>query len=73
MGALACGMADDFNNILTTVMGAYSLLDKDSSANSKLIQYVDVIRTSAERAAVWICHLKDAANREFVIAKKRLK
>lgn len=52
MVTLAEGMADDFNNILTTVMGACSLIDKDDSANAELMQYVSLIRTSAERAAV---------------------
>jgi nitrogen-specific signal transduction histidine kinase len=51
MAALAEGMADDFNNILTTVMGACSLIDKDSAANAELLQYVALIRSSAERAA----------------------
>ena len=49
--ALAAGMADDFNNILTTVMGACSLIDRDDHANSELLQYVALIRTSAEHAA----------------------
>ena len=49
--ALANGIADDFNNILTTVMGACSLIDQEVAANSELLQYVNLIRTSAERAA----------------------
>ena len=51
MAALAEGIADDFNNILTTVMGACSLIDRDESANVELLQYVALIRASAERAA----------------------
>lgn len=51
MASLAGGMADDFNNILTTVMGACSLIDKDDPANGELLQYVALIRASAERAA----------------------
>ncbi|MHB8057493.1 MAG: histidine kinase dimerization/phospho-acceptor domain-containing protein [Desulfuromonadaceae bacterium] len=51
MAALASGMADDFNNILTTVMGACSLIDRDDPANSELLQYVALIRASAEHAA----------------------
>ena len=51
MGTLVSGMADDFNNILTTVMGACSLIDKDDPANSELLQCVALIRVSAERAA----------------------
>jgi nitrogen-specific signal transduction histidine kinase len=51
MASLAEGIADDFNNILTTVMGACTLIDKDDPANGELLQYVALIRTSAERAA----------------------
>jgi len=51
IAALACGIADDFNNILTTVLGACSLIVKDDPANSELLQYVALIRASAERAA----------------------
>lgn len=51
MAALAGGMADDFNNILTTVMGACSIIDRDDSANGELLQCVALIRASAEHAA----------------------
>lgn len=51
LAALASGMADDFNNILTTVMGACSVIDKDDPANIELLQCVALIRVSAERAA----------------------
>ena len=51
MAALAGSMADDFNNILTTVMGACSLIDKDDPANGELLQCVALIRASAEHAA----------------------
>lgn len=51
MVSLAVGMADDFNNILTTVMGACSLIDRNDPANGELLQYVALIRASAERAA----------------------
>jgi len=51
LAVLAGGMADDFNNILTTVMGACALIDKDESANSELVHCVSLIRSSAEHAA----------------------
>lgn len=51
MLSLAVDMADDFNNILTTVMGACSLIERDKNTNSELFQYVELIRSSAERAA----------------------
>ncbi len=48
---LANGIVDDFNNILTTVMGACSLIDKEAAGSTELLQYVNIIRASAERAA----------------------
>lgn len=51
MASLAGGMADEFNNILTTVMGACSLIDGENSANGELLQCVALIRASAEHAA----------------------
>lgn len=51
IAVLASGIADDFNNILTTVLGACTLIDKDDPANGELLQYVALIRASAERAA----------------------
>lgn len=52
MADLAGGMADDFNNILTTVMGACSLIDRNEPENQELRQCVAVIRSSAERAVL---------------------
>ena len=51
MAALVEGMSDDFNNILTTLLGACSLIARDDPANGELLQYVALIRASAERAA----------------------
>jgi nitrogen-specific signal transduction histidine kinase len=62
MAALAGGMADDFNNILTVVLGACSLIDMDDPANAQLLQYVALIRSSAERAAVLADSLATAGN-----------
>jgi hypothetical protein len=61
MSIMARGMADDFNNILTMVLGACSLIDKDNPANLGLMQYVALIRASAERAAVLSDHLMRAS------------
>lgn len=57
-------MADDFNNILTTVMGACSLIDRDDPANAELLQCVALIRTSAEHAAVLSDKLMQASQSE---------
>jgi len=57
IAVLAIEMADDFNNILTTVLAACSLIDKNDHANGELLQYVALIRASAERAAILTCLL----------------
>jgi nitrogen-specific signal transduction histidine kinase len=65
MLTLAVGMADDFNNILTTVMGACSLIERDKNTNSELFQYVELIRSSAERAAKLSSRLIYASTHEL--------
>ncbi|GMR07721.1 MAG: hypothetical protein BMS9Abin26_0725 [Gammaproteobacteria bacterium] len=52
VGQLTGGIAHDFNNILASMMGycelAVEVIDKDS--NGKVIQYLDQVYTSGERA-----------------------
>lgn len=48
---LAAGTADDFNNILTTIMGACSLIDRENLSQAELVKCVALILASAERAA----------------------
>ena len=52
MVALAVDMAADFNNILTTVMGACTLIKKDDPENAELLQCIALINASAEHAAL---------------------
>ncbi|MBW4055194.1 MAG: hypothetical protein HIU83_07295 [Proteobacteria bacterium] len=61
---LACRMADDFNNILTTLLGACSLIDMDDPANGELLHYVALIRASAEHAAALSDRLASAFTRD---------
>ena len=72
VASLASGMANDFNNILTTVMGACSLIDKDDPDNRDLHQCVELIRASAEHAAALSASLmlagtvdKEVGNSEY--------
>ncbi len=51
VGQLAGGVAHDFNNILTAVLGDAFILEAKLDANSPFRRYVDDIRSSAERAA----------------------
>ena len=61
-------MVDDFNNILTTVMGACSLIARDDPANGELLRYVALIRASAERAAA----LSDRLKRASAVEKEKV-
>ncbi|MDD2540828.1 MAG: hypothetical protein PHH28_07255 [Desulfuromonadaceae bacterium] len=61
---LACKMADDFNNILTTLLGACSLIDMNDPANGELLHYVALIRASAEHAAALSDRLASAFTRD---------
>jgi PAS domain S-box-containing protein len=51
IGALAGGVAHDFNNILTAIMGYGSLLKEKVKENNHLKDYVDQIFIAAEKAA----------------------
>ena len=61
VAALASVMADNFNNILTTVLGACTLIDRDDATSKELSLYVSLIRVSAERAAALSIKLKIAS------------
>ncbi len=50
IGLLAGGVAHDFNNILTAVMGHGSILETKMKSEDPLRMHVDEILTSAERA-----------------------
>jgi len=51
VGTLAGGVAHDFNNILTVIIGAATLLNKRLEKDPELGPVVDLMRESAERAA----------------------
>ncbi|MGC8989151.1 MAG: PAS domain S-box protein [Verrucomicrobiia bacterium] len=51
VGQLAAGLAHDFNNVLTTILGNSSLLQSDLPPQSRAQGYVKQIIDSAERAA----------------------
>ncbi|MDB5106166.1 MAG: multi-sensor hybrid histidine kinase [Fibrobacteres bacterium] len=51
IGRLAGGVAHDFNNMLTTILGYSDLLREAVQDDARLSAYVDEIRCSGERAA----------------------
>ncbi len=51
VGRLAGGVAHDFNNILAVIMGYSDLMIPKLSLENEIKEYVETIRSSAERAA----------------------
>jgi len=51
IGTLTSGIAHEFNNILTSILGFGEILQDSMDINSPLKKYVSYITTSAERAA----------------------
>ncbi len=49
IGNLAGGIAHDFNNILTSIMGASSIMKRRVTAKNKLYPFVDIIETASTR------------------------
>jgi PAS domain S-box-containing protein len=49
IGNLAGGIAHDFNNILTSIMGAASIMKRRMSKSNKLFPFVDIVETASTR------------------------
>jgi PAS domain S-box-containing protein len=49
IGNLAGGIAHDFNNILTSIMGASSIMRRRMRPNNKMYPFVDIIETASTR------------------------
>ncbi len=63
VGSLAGGVAHDFNNILTVIMGFASLLEQNPSNPQKVLQSVKVILKTAERGASLVKQLLTLARK----------
>lgn len=69
IGTLAGGVAHDFNNILTVIINACTLLKIDAAADSEILSLVNQIDESAEKAA-GLTHSLLAFSREQGICKQ---
>lgn len=49
IGNLAGGIAHDFNNILTSIMGAASIMRRRITSKNKMYPFVDIIETASTR------------------------
>ncbi|AOP33789.1 hybrid sensor histidine kinase/response regulator [Leptospira tipperaryensis] len=63
IGSLAGGVAHDFNNILTVIMGFASLLDQNPNDPQKVKQSVQIIQRASERGASLIKQLLTLARK----------
>ena len=66
IGRLAGGVAHDFNNMLSIILGSIELILQDLPADSPLQSDLDVIRNAAERSAVLTRQLLAFARRQTV-------
>ncbi|HME43037.1 MAG TPA: ATP-binding protein [Syntrophorhabdales bacterium] len=64
IGKLAGGVAHDYNNLLTGMLGYASLMKKFVKEDKQLSRYVDVIEGSARRAAKLTEHLLNFSRRQ---------
>ncbi len=71
IGRLAGGVAHDFNNLLTAIIGYAQLLDVKMKPDDPLLEYVDIIIVSGERAADLTKQLL-AFSRKQIIAPETL-
>lgn len=63
IGSLAGGVAHDFNNILTVVLGYTTLLQKNAEHPEKILQYSEIIKKTAERGSSLIKQLLTLARK----------
>ena len=68
IGKLAGGVAHDFNNVLTGILGYASLIKRVTQSGDELNRYADVIESSAKRAATLTEHLLNFSRRQRVEA-----
>ena len=66
IGTLAGGVAHDFNNILTVIIGACALLDSNDVEKAEQVKLITQINDSAERAAKLTQSLLAFSRKQFI-------
>jgi signal transduction histidine kinase/CheY-like chemotaxis protein len=69
VGRLAGGIAHDFNNLLMVIRGRSELLARRVGADSPLRRHVDLVRETAERAAVLTQQLLTFSRKQVIQPK----
>ncbi|MRR57142.1 MAG: PAS domain S-box protein [Deltaproteobacteria bacterium] len=69
VGQLAGGVAHDFNNILTAILGYSHLIIMQTGEDDRLRYYVDQIRVSAERAAELTKALLTFSRKQVIVSR----
>jgi PAS domain S-box-containing protein len=64
IGALAGGVAHDFNNILTAILGYAEMIRKYSEGNEKVIKSVNIIESAARKSGRMISQLLDFSRKK---------
>jgi signal transduction histidine kinase len=66
IGKLAGGVAHDFNNVLTGILGYASLMKRMAPEEGQLGRYAETIESSAKRAAALTKHLLNFSRRQKI-------
>jgi len=66
IGNLAGGVAHDFNNILTSILGSTTIMKRKMKKNDQWFRFVDIIETAAKRGASFTRQLLTFARKSNV-------
>ncbi len=66
VGRLAGEVAHDFNNILTSILGSVSIMQQRIEENNPLIQFINIIETTAKRGSAITQQLLNFARKTTV-------
>lgn len=64
IGNLTAGIAHNFNNILTAILGSASIMKRKISPDTRLMKYIDLIETTSRRGAAMTRQLGTFARKE---------